>query len=99
MEGAIGYDIEIFSGDKTKILVSQQLETSSVSLTYGSRDSMAVRVRAKAGSGEADGVSEWSEFLSIETEVKGASRPEAITLGAPENVRVVKEEPRSLSFA
>ncbi len=99
VEGAIGYDIEIFSGDKTKILVSQQLETSSVSLTYGSRDSMAVRVRAKAGSGEADGVSEWSEFLSIETEVKGASRPEAITLGAPENVRVVKEEPRSLSFA
>lgn len=99
VEGAVGYDIEIFSGDKTKILVSQQLETSSVSLTYGSRDSMAVRVRAKAGNGEADGVSEWSEFLSIETEVKGASRPEAITLGAPENVRAVKEEPRSLSFA
>ncbi len=99
VEGAAGYNIEIYNGDRTSMMNSAVLENPSVSVTYHSNTSLAVRVRAEGGSNGPGSVSEWSEFLVADTKAAQDSGGDAVKLNTPENVKVTKDEPRSTYFA
>lgn len=97
VEGAAGYGVELYDRDMTKALNSRQVEGPTVSVTYGSRTSFAIRVRAEAGDKGAEGMSGWSEFLPVE--MKESSESEGIKPAVPENVKVDRDEPRNAAFS
>ncbi len=99
VDEADGYRLEIYNGDMTNKLNSVLLDGSAAAITYRSNASMAVRVRAEGGAGDANKMSEWSEFLCTDTGAAQGSGANSIKLDKPENVKVGKDEARSTSFS
>lgn len=99
VDGAENYNFEVYSGDMANKLYGGLIEGTSVSVTYNSLTSLAVRVRAEAGSGKADIASDWSEFLCSQTNADQLPEAKALRLDKPENIKVTKEDARRTFFS
>lgn len=97
VDGASQYMVELYSGDKTTLYLSDTFEDNGVKIRYGSKSSVAVRVRSEDG----ERVSDWSDFLVLTTKAEAAepTPTPGVTLDAPKNITITKDEPDITHFS
>lgn len=100
VDKAAGYTIEIYEGDRSKMLVSTTVAGASAVINYGTHTSIAVRVRAEAASDGKESASRWSELLTADTKpAKTESAANAVKPDAPQNVKTMENKATSTSFS
>lgn len=102
VDHASGYTVEIYNSDGTKLLTSASFQNPYMTVRYGTRDLLAIRVRAEAVLDGEEYVSDWSEFLLADT--SAVQEPESSESGqedlhAPGNFAVTDVGTSYASFA